>query len=144
MLLVVAGLTLSLVRNVTFDFSLTDSKSLTFALLRVLASLVGFIVIAALMGKSLLQSRLFSKLVLNSTLENARVDMIPPSINDEEKLIDITGSEGVATTDLRPQGKMKADNGQILPVTTMGEFLPRGTRVKVIREEANMLLVRRV
>lgn len=143
-LLIIAGLTLSLVRNVSFDFTLTDSKSFTFALMRVLAGLVGFVLLAAILGKSILQSNLFSRIVLKDTLDDSRVDALHRNTEESARNESLAEKEGNAITDLRPQGKIKLDTGDILPATTMGEFIKKGGRIKVIREEANMLLVRRV
>ncbi|HAL74389.1 MAG TPA: hypothetical protein DCM45_04755 [Clostridiales bacterium] len=52
----------------------------------------------------------------------------------------LVGSEGVALTVLRPAGT--ADfGGQRLDVVTDGEFLAKGTRIKIVRTEGRRIVV---
>ena len=50
------------------------------------------------------------------------------------------GDEAVADTDLRPAGKVLAGE-QILDVVSTGAFVPRGTRVRVVRVEGARIVV---
>lgn len=53
------------------------------------------------------------------------------------------GSKGVALTDLRPAGSARLD-GQKVDVTTTGEHLEAGTRVRVVRVDGPSVFVRPV
>ena len=52
------------------------------------------------------------------------------------------GHEGTALTDLRPAGSARL-NGEKVDVTTSGEHLESGTRVKVVRVDGPSIFVRR-
>ena len=52
------------------------------------------------------------------------------------------GHEGTALTDLRPAGSARLD-GEKVDVTTSGEHLESGTRVKVVRVDGPSIFVRR-
>lgn len=52
-----------------------------------------------------------------------------------------TGKEGVALTPLRPAGSAEVD-GRRLDVVTEGEFIPKGTRVKVTKVEGTRVVVK--
>ena len=58
---------------------------------------------------------------------------------DPEKWL---GHEGTALTDLRPAGSARLD-GEKVDVTTSGEHLESGTRVKVVRVDGPSIFVRR-
>jgi membrane-bound serine protease (ClpP class) len=48
---------------------------------------------------------------------------------------DLTGHEGVAITDLRPAGTIKIDGERLDVVSDVG-YLPKGTKVRIIRSES--------
>ena len=50
------------------------------------------------------------------------------------------GEEAVADTDLRPAGKVVSGE-RILDVVSTGAFVPRGTRVRVVRVEGARIVV---
>jgi len=54
----------------------------------------------------------------------------------------LVGKTGTALMDLRPAGKADLD-GQRVDVITKGEFLPKGTAVKVIIQEQMRIVVER-
>ena len=62
-----------------------------------------------------------------------------PQARDEESLPAI-GQVGVAESDLRPGGKARFGNRR-LDVLTDGEFLPKGSRIVVVRFSGNRLMV---
>ncbi|MDF9408408.1 MAG: hypothetical protein A4E52_02130 [Pelotomaculum sp. PtaB.Bin013] len=53
------------------------------------------------------------------------------------------GKEGVALTPLRPAGSAEVD-GRRLDVVTEGEFIPKGTRVKVAKVEGTRVVVKEI
>jgi len=52
--------------------------------------------------------------------------------------------EGVASTLLRPAGKVQLDDGQLLDVVTDGELIEKGTRVRVIATSGGVIKVARI
>ena len=57
--------------------------------------------------------------------------------------ISIVGSEGIATTDLRPAGKVVINNRHYDAVSQYGDFIEKGTPIIVIKYEATQLYVRK-
>ena len=53
------------------------------------------------------------------------------------------GKEGITTTMLRPAGSVNID-GTRLDVVTDGEFIPKGTKVKVVKVEGMRIVVRKM
>ncbi len=133
-ILTVTSLVLSMVRNINFDFTFSSSAELNTALAVVLASLLAFIGISFLFGRTMLNNPLFNRLVLAHTLGDAKVGAQP----DDQASID--GKSGTAFTDLRPMGKVKID-GVIYNAKTYGGFIPKGQPVRIIGSEYGYLLV---
>jgi len=62
------------------------------------------------------------------------------SVQSEESLV---GMEGVTLSMLRPSGTAQIGNRKV-DVVTEGEFIPKGTRVKVVKVEGFRIVVERV
>ena len=58
----------------------------------------------------------------------------------EGGLTDLLGKAGTALTNLRPAGMIDIE-GRRIDVVTGGEYLPKGTEVKIIRVEGNRVVV---
>jgi membrane-bound ClpP family serine protease len=107
-------------------------------------ALIMIIIILAILGVALtivLQSaskgRLARHLVLEDSLDESEGF---PNLGDLEYFI---GSEGVSLTVLRPSGT--ADfNGVKLDVVSEGDFLPKGTAVKIIKIEGHRIVVKQI
>jgi membrane-bound serine protease (ClpP class) len=56
----------------------------------------------------------------------------------------LLGAQGVALTTLRPSGKMETDDGRLLDVLAEGEFIEKGTRVRVMECPDGQILVTRL
>ena len=56
----------------------------------------------------------------------------------------ILGQAGTAATTLRPAGKVTLDDGRLLDVVAEGEFIEKGTRVKVSRCDGSITIVSRM
>lgn len=136
--LVISALVLSLVRNVEFDFSLTSPGDISGALLTVLISLLGAIVVIFLLGGSLLKSTLFKRIVLESTLEDARTHM-----GNEQMPAEVDTRDAMTHTDLRPIGKIKLGD-EIVQAKTMGSFIEQGKKVKILGKEFDYYLVQEI
>ncbi len=127
------GLFLTMVRNVNFDFSNTPQDELTRSLTVITASLVGFIVVIILGAKQILNSRLFKRMVLTTTLSDAKANEMMP-------LTDLRGEIVVAFTDIRPIGKAMY-NDHLLEVKSYGDFIDAGTKLKIIVKEDNYWII---
>jgi membrane-bound serine protease (ClpP class) len=57
--------------------------------------------------------------------------------------ISIVGSEGIATTDLRPSGKVIIDGHHYDAVSHFGDFIEKGTPIIITKYEATQLYVRK-
>jgi len=53
------------------------------------------------------------------------------------------GDEGIALTDLRPSGTGKFERRRV-SVVTSGEYIERGTEIRIVRVEGNRIVVRQV
>ena len=136
--LVITGLTLALIRNINFDFSLTDSTEIWLALLRVVIPLgLSFFVFIAF-GRSILQSRMLKGFVLTETQESTT------SFHETiAALQNMLHKQGVAITSLRPSGQVEIENERYDAMAESG-LLDAGTKVKVIEISGNILVVRKV
>lgn len=134
--LVVAGLTLSLINNINFNFEPVETGSMGMALITVIGGLIlGFGAVLYLSNK--IGSRgLFKKLALTAKLDSKEGYMGVPM--ETEKLV---GSEGVAHTVLRPSGKVLIDKKVYDAVTADGSFVEKGTKITVIRYETGQVYV---
>jgi membrane-bound serine protease (ClpP class) len=123
--LIVAGLVLSLLDNVNFNFEGVSSKDSGRAVLIVLSGVIlgmaGMIAMSGRIGKK----GLFRRISLNTDLENA----LPPTV-----LTGLVGKTGVAYTVLRPSGKVMIE-GEIYDGVSETGFIEKGTNVQVVRFE---------
>jgi membrane-bound serine protease (ClpP class) len=134
-ILAIAGLTLSLVGNVGFDFEpvQTDEIGKSFSLVVISVFLSG--ILSIYLASRFIKSKAFGHLVLNTTLNSAD-GYVSANLNNN----DLVGSEGIAFTVLRPSGKVKV-NDQIYDATAEIGFINKGSKIKVIKLETNQLFV---
>lgn len=135
-LLTVGSLILSMIRNVDFDFSNSSAIEMNRALVVVLVALIGFVVGAVIFGKGMTNSPLFKRLILTTTLKDAKTGHsleVPANA-------DLTGKMGTAHTDIRPIGKAKIE-GVIMDVKSLGDFISEGSSVKIITRELGYWVV---
>ena len=119
--LVVTGLILSLLNNVNFDFEPVHPGDTGKAILTVIGGLtLGFGLILYLSSK-IGSKGLFRKLALETTLEN-KEGYVGVSLEADN----LVGKTGVASTVLRPSGKVKVDSKVYDAVSVNGEFIEKG------------------
>jgi membrane-bound serine protease (ClpP class) len=78
----------------------------------------------------------FSGLLLNQGVDRAGGYLSAPERRD------LVGQDGVATTDLRPSGTATFGEERV-DVVADGEYIPAGTRIRVVRAEGYRQVVRR-
>ena len=134
--LVVSGLILSLLNNVNFDFKPIHPADSSKAILTVIGGLtLGFGLIIYLSNK-IGSKGLFKKLALETTLEN-KEGYVGVSL-EANKLL---GKTGIASTVLRPSGKVKIDEKVYDAVSVNGVFIEKGTQIVVVRYETGQVYV---
>lgn len=140
--LIFASLVLGLVgSDIDFNFDFSGTGEIGWAVMRILASMVAFILFLVLFGASIFKSPLFKRIVLADDLSESRVNVIEHTkLEVGDALI---GKQGEVFDNLRPQGKIRVE-GKIYPATSLGGVIEKDVAVKVIREEGGMLVVKPV
>jgi len=134
--LILAGLTLSLVDNISFRFEGTAALAqLSRAFFTVVISVFLTFVIAILGTKRFAFSKALSGFSLAAVQDHNEGYV---SIDARQK--DMIGKSGTALTILRPSGRVEID-GEIFDARSDISFIEKGEKIKVIRDEAGQLYV---
>ena len=135
-LLITVGLLLSLQDFVIPDPDLPWEMNLLIRnLTKVLSATIGAFLLALFTLRYLFPrlSRTLAGPYLEASLSDARVDL------PEVKAMQV-GRTGTALTLLRPAGKAEFD-GELYDVVTQGDYISKGSRIKVIKVKANRIIV---
>ena len=136
--LVVAGLTLSLIENVGFDFSPVNFNKLISSFFLVIISILIAIVSSYFITKSLFsKNRLFGSLALE-TVESASEGYT----TSDSQYREMVGKRGTAHSILRPVGKVII-GGVIYDATAITGYIEKGDEIEVVRYETTQLFVKR-
>jgi len=136
--LIIGGLTLALLRNVSLDFSMTAPTDVLIALLRVILPLgIGFFLFLAF-GPKLFQSRFLKGFVLTDTQEKS-----VGYIEKPDELKKLIGKNAIAITSLRPSGSIELDGDRYDAMADV-TLVNAGEKVRVIDVSGNILVVRKV
>ncbi|MGM0531089.1 MAG: NfeD family protein [Bacteroidota bacterium] len=137
-LFTVAGLVLSMIDNVIFDHQMHIEEAVM-AVLKAffIVSLSIFIslIFSIYLSKKLLTSTRFSQLVLSSTQQKDE-----GYIGVDTEMGKLVGKTGIASTVLRPGGKVEVD-GEIYDARAEVGFIDKGEKVKVIQYGTSQLVV---
>lgn len=136
--LIIAGLTLSMVDNIVFEFNfLAAFQAMMKSLFVVLTSmLIAFFLSLFISRKVFTSQKTFAHWALDSVQEKGQ-----GFIGVDKTHLSITvGKTGLATTLLRPSGKVIIDD-EVYDAKSEYGFIDKGSQVKVIREEAGQLYV---
>lgn len=132
---VVAGLTLSLLENVDFNFDGVETGGVGKALMTVILG-TGFGFATVLYLSSRIGAKgIFRNIALNTNLENSE-----GYVSVEMKLKELVGQTGIAHSDLRPSGKIKI-NGMLYDAVSESTFISAGSSIMVLRFEMGQLYV---
>ncbi len=137
-ILIVAGLSLSMIDNFQLEISTESWDKLAKALLLVLFSSTVAIVGSIFLGNKLLTSKQFDHILLKTTQDK---DLGYTSTNP--KYTEMIGKQGIAETILRPSGKIEIDN-ELFDAYSDSGFINKGDVVKVIKYNNAQLIVRKV
>jgi membrane-bound serine protease (ClpP class) len=137
--LVVVGLTLSLVDNVGFDFSQVNFYKLLSSLFLVIISIFISIIASFFIAKTLFtRNRLFSSLALETVQSSA-----DGYTSADKDYLEMIGKTGIAHTMLRPAGKVKIGD-TVYDATALTGYIDQGDKIEVVRYETTQLFVRKV
>lgn len=134
--LVVFGLTVSMLGNDGFDFSGLNSQEIAMSLAVVLVAMVGGVLLFIFTGQSLAKSPAFSKVVLKTSMSSGE-----GYISAESNLQQLLGRTGTAITVLRPSGKVEVD-GVVYEARANNGYIENGREVIVIRSELGGVFVK--
>lgn len=138
-ILVIFGLTFSMLENDGFDFSFVGYaavlKSMGLVIVALFLAIIGSIALGA---RWLNKGGLLSKAVLSS--EQKREEGF---VGGGQGLQELIGKQGVVEAVLRPSGKVLID-GEVYDATSERSYLEKGEKVVVFKVEANQLFVRKV
>ena len=123
--LVITGLTISLLDNTDFNFERVTFPDFGRATLTVLVGMGLSFVLMIWLSSRIGHKGLFWKVALNTDLEDAVSTLVPEGL---------TGKEGTSATVLRPSGKVWID-GELYDGISESGFIEKGKPVKVVRFE---------
>ncbi len=135
-ILIIVGLTLSLIHNVEYDFAPVKTSSINKAFLTVISGVVLGFILTLYISSKIGKNGLFRKLALNTKLEKEKGYVSNPK--EFSKLI---GKKGLAHTDLRPSGKVMIDNEVYDAVSANGLYIEKGSSITVKRHETGQIYV---
>ena len=136
--LVVIGLTLSLVNNSGFDFSITPSGKIIESLAIVVAAMVGTLLLFIFTGSRLIYSKSFRKLVLTDAMEQSHG--YTSQLSNASHLV---GKSGRTISILRPSGKIQIEN-EIFTASAETGWIEKDKPVLVVRNDGVTVVVREV
>lgn len=136
--LVVIGLVLSLLNNVNFDFEPVETGEVGKALLTVTGG-IGFGFGLVLYLSSRIGAKgIFRNVALQATMEKSEGYMGVEMIG-----LQMVGKSGIASTVLRPSGKVRID-GVVYDAVSEEGFIEKGQAVKVLRYETGQVYVEKL
>lgn len=135
-LLIITGLSLSLIDNVDFTFTPESASKLANALMLVSFSFFTSLIISIVVSVRLFKTNAFSFMVLSKQQDQSE-GWVSADISKRS----LTGEYGVVYSDLRPSGKVEINNKIHDAISIIG-FLDKGTKVKVVKFEGNTVYVK--
>ena len=133
----VAGLILSLLDNVIFDFEEVDPARISAAVGTVMISILLSFFLSVWASSKLFASRkgIFRNLALHTTISTDR-SYVGVDKEDES----LVWKRGIAQTVLRLSGKISVE-GAIYDAMSEGPFIEKGEKIRVVHHEAGQVYV---
>lgn len=126
-ILVLGGLILSLVQNVQFDFTYTDTGDFGRSVLVVTGSILATITLLMLLGRNFATSPITRMLIFTDATRKEEGYTTDTFTGQD----DMVGKEGKTVTPLHPSGTVEIDNERF-DAFTAGEYIEAGKAVKVL------------
>ncbi len=134
-ILVILGLTLSLLNNVVFNFESVETGAIGKAFVTVMAGITLSFVLIIYLSSKIGTKGIFRNVALVKTLDN-QSGYIGVSMDAKE----LVGQQGVASTVLRLSGKVQVE-GKTYDAISEDGFIEKGTIVQIIRYETGQVYV---
>ncbi len=134
-ILIITGLTLSMVDKLQFTGEFNNVDHLIRALSTVLISIFIAIIASLKITQTALTTTIFGQLALASTQQASEGFRA-----SEPKYAVMIGKSGTAKTNLRPAGKIIIED-DIFDATALSGYIEKGTKIKVIKYETSQLFV---
>jgi membrane-bound serine protease (ClpP class) len=137
--LLLAGfaLTVSMLNNDWFDFTMVGSEELVRAIVATLVGLGGAIAAILFIASNIFKTRLYKRVALQEVLDSQDGYTIGGELQS------LVGTTAVAYTVLRPGGKVVI-NDQVYDAFTRGGFIEKGAAVEIIGVESSSLRVKEI
>lgn len=136
LILTTTGLTLSLLNNVHFDFQPVEKEDTSKAILIVTSGITLGIGLILYLSHKIGSKGAFETLALKTIL--SKEEGYTLTANKSEQL---TNKQGIATTDLRPSGKVTIEDNKYDAISLNGTFIEKGKVVKVQKESTSQIYV---
>ncbi|GAB4320715.1 MAG: nodulation protein NfeD [Bacteroidales bacterium] len=133
--LILGGLTLSLVGNIGFDFEPVKTGGLLTALFTVVTAMFVAIIFSFWLSKKMFTTTIFGHLALDKSQESSEGYTVR-----DRKMESLVGQKGVAFTVLRPSGKVKVGD-VIYDATSETGFIEKGTTVRITGYQTTQIFV---
>lgn len=137
-IMIVVGLTLSLLDNVIFNFENVKEEAVGGALLTVIAGMGLAIGLIVYLSSKIGSNGIFRKMALETTLSN-QSGYVSVSMTE----LKLVGKSGITSTILRPSGKVSIE-GVVYDAISVEGFIEKGTQVTVIRYDTGQIYVEKV
>ncbi len=134
-ILVILGLTLSLLNNVVFNFESVETGAIGKAFVTVMAGITLSFVLIIYLSSKIGTKGIFRNVALVKTLDN-QSGYIGVSMEAKE----LVGKQGIASTVLRLSGKVQVE-GKTYDAVSEDGFIEKGTLVEIIRYETGQVYV---
>ncbi|HNS18108.1 MAG TPA: NfeD family protein [Bacteroidales bacterium] len=136
--LIVAGLALSMVGNVGFHFPGDAFKALISSIFLVIIASFVSLVISFYLGKQILTTTIFGHLALDTVQEKSE-----GYTSADLQYTNVMGKKGRALTILRPAGKVRIGD-EVYDATALTGYIEKGEEVEVVKYETSQLFVRKI
>jgi len=134
-ILIICGLTLSMIDNTNFDFSRVPGGEIAIALFTVLISIAVAFGLSIYFSNKIGKKGIFRRVALETEQDIAQGFVGVPTEPQQ-----IVGKIGIAATVLRPSGKVMVESS-FYDAVSEHDFIEQGTPIKVTRYEAGQVYV---
>ncbi len=133
--LMITGLTLAMIDNIVWEFEGVGAALFVRSLFLVVFSAFVAVVVSITLSRKLLDTHMFSHLILSSTQNKDQ-----GYIGVDSLYRGMIGKSGIASTSLRPSGRVEIDFEQYDAKSLVG-FISKGEKVKVVKFESGQVYV---
>ena len=137
-IMVVVGLTLSMVGNIGFDFTFVEIDAVILSFFIVIIAMFLSLITSFYASKKIFTSHIFGHLALEATQQSD-----DGFVSSDSLYTEMVGEKGQAHTDLRPAGKVKIGK-KVFDATAETGYIGKGNKVEVTDYQTSQLMVRKI